>query len=155
MTESLRKRIARQIYAADPSVPGNAEDYAYAAPSVRERYEHMAVAALAQIHDEAIEEPTELSRGWSVSVGELRDAIRGIPAETEVMLTNAEVGDCEIASLSVESRLYATSDSPGLLVLQGGQVVTSEYDFHRRLDDSFAAPTRPMWDEDRKEWGNR
>ena len=93
-----------------------------------------------------------------MSVGELRASIADVPDDYEVVLDNAEVDDCEISAVRVvalheavttddpcvmddddwcfkhahEERRYV--NAPGLLVLGGGQIISSEYAYHYRLD---------------------
>lgn len=102
------------------------------------------------------------SRGWSITVGELRAALEGVPDDYEVMLENAEVDDCEISNVNIrmlippattesgECEIYDSGwcgahstwdhegrphvNSPGLLVLGGGQILNSEYGYLPRLD---------------------
>lgn len=92
------------------------------------------------------------SDGWSISLRELRAAIKGLPDEWEVVLDAADVEDCEIAALHVHGRHGPTDQTCGLLVLSAGQVISSEYDYHRRLDASFEDPSHPRWDEETASW---
>lgn len=80
------------------------------------------------------DEESPIVSGWSMTVGELRAAIEGVPDDYEVMLENAEVADCEISSMHVYGLFPPALGSVGLLVLGGGQVVTSEYAYHPRFD---------------------
>lgn len=73
-------------------------------------------------------------KGWSATVGELRAAIQDVPDDYEVVLDNADVEDCEIATVYVRALMDPALDAPGLLVLGSGQVITSEYHYHPRLD---------------------
>lgn len=73
-------------------------------------------------------------KNWSMTVGEMRAAIDGVPDDYEIVLDNAEVDDCEISNVSVDIRLDPALDCPGLLVLRGGQIISSEYEYHARLD---------------------
>lgn len=72
--------------------------------------------------------------GWSITVGDLRRALDGVPDDYEVMLENAEVDDCEISNVNINHLYRPYADAPGLLVLGGGQIITSEYGYHERLD---------------------
>lgn len=56
--------------------------------------------------------------GWSITVGELKQAIAEIPDDYEVMLENAEVDEVDISNVNI-NRLYPPSatGSPGLLIL--------------------------------------
>ena len=84
--------------------------------------------------EDFMDEESPIMNGWSMTVGELRAAIEGVPDDYEVMLENAEVEDCEISSMSVQALLPPALGSTGLLVLGGGQIVTSEYAYHPRFD---------------------
>lgn len=75
-----------------------------------------------------------ISRGWSITVGELRDAIKDIPDDYEVMLENADVDDIDISNVNINSLYPPALGSPGLLILGGGQIVNSEYAYHDRMD---------------------
>lgn len=101
--------------------------------------------------------------GWSITVGELRKAIEGVPDEYEVMLEDADVDDCEISSIRVNHLYPPFEGAPGLLVMGGGQIVTYEYGYEERMDISFGdAPERTkeelralkskFWDTERGEW---
>lgn len=90
-------------------------------------------------------------RRWSVTVGELRAALDGVPDDYEVVLTNADVDDCEIAGLEVDQMFPPALDAPGILTLHQRQIITSEYHFHPRLDVSFKMPT-PRWYPHEQAW---
>lgn len=93
-----------------------------------------------------------ISAGWSITVGQLRAALRGVPDDYEVMLDNAEVDDCEISNVNI-SRLYPPSvESPGLVVLGGGQIVTSEYAYHQRMDAHHLIGGDLWWNQDDHYW---
>ena len=89
--------------------------------------------------NESDEGPAHLSSGWSITVRELKDALRDIPDDYEVMLANCEVDDIEIGEARIAD-LYPPTPfgSPGIVTIEGGQVVSSEYDFNNRIDASFA-----------------
>lgn len=72
--------------------------------------------------------------GWSITVGELRAAIENVPDDYEVMLTNAEVDDIEIANVNIESLYPPFEGASGLLVLGGGQILNYEYAYDERMD---------------------
>lgn len=84
--------------------------------------------------EDFMEDESPIMSGWSITVGELRAAIEGVPDDYEVMLENAEVEDCEISSMHVYGLLPPSLGSVGLLVLGGGQIVTSEYAYLPRFD---------------------
>lgn len=93
---------------------------------------------------------TPNSRGWSITVGDLRRALEGIPDDYEVMLTNADVVDTDISNINIDSLYRPYANSPGLLILGGGQVVNSEYAYHQRMDRGFAGDDRSArWVEQR------
>jgi hypothetical protein len=75
-----------------------------------------------------------VSGGWSITVGELKRALADIPDDYEVMLENAEVDDCDISNININTLIPPALGSPGLLVMGGGQIVNSEYAYHERLD---------------------
>jgi hypothetical protein len=83
----------------------------------------------------SVEEPDYISLGWSISVAELKLALKDIPDDYEVMLENAEVDDIDISNVNI-NRLYppTSTGSPGLLILGGGQILNSEYEYHNRMD---------------------
>lgn len=99
------------------------------------------------------EEPNQLSRGWSLTLGELRKAIDGLPDDYEVMLCNAEVDDIEIEEAQIDG-MYPPSatGSPGLFILRGGQIITSEYDYHNRMDAHHALGGDSWWSPDKQQW---
>jgi hypothetical protein len=85
--------------------------------------------------DNRVSEPAHISRGWSITVGELKRAIADIPDDYEVMLENAEVDDIDISNVNINKLMPpSVTGSPGLLILGGGQILNSEYDYHNRLD---------------------
>lgn len=96
-----------------------------------------------------------MSYGWSITVGELKAALKDIPDDYEVMLENAEVGDIEIADLR-PSRIYPPTPmgSPGLVILSGGQIVNSEYDYDNRMDAHHEIGGDKHWDSVNKRWKN-
>lgn len=91
-------------------------------------------------------EPDYISKGWSITVGELKRAIADIPDDYEVMLSNAEVNDIDISNVNIDN-LYPPSatGSPGLLILGGGQILNSEYDYHNRMDAHHAVGGDKSW----------
>jgi len=102
--------------------------------------------------DDPYEEPAHISSGWSITVGELREAIRNIPDDYEVMLENAEVDDCEISNVNINlSYPPSATGSPGLLVLGGGQIVTSEYDYHNRMNAHHTVGGDQWWNNHRED----
>lgn len=104
---------------------------------------------------EVYEEPPHRSSGWSMEVGVLKKALRYVPDSYEVMLTNAEVDDCEIAALHIESMYPPDEEGPGLLVLGQGQVVSSEYGFHERMDEDHELGTSMGWNTRKSRWQSR
>lgn len=97
-------------------------------------------------------DPSHRSSGWSTTVGSLKAILRYVPNDYEVMLENADVDDCEIASLNVERMYPPVEDSPGLLVLSGGQTVSSEYGYHERMDEDHEVGTALRWIERKNRW---
>lgn len=93
--------------------------------------------------------PALISHGWSITVGELRRALDGIPDDYEVMLENADVGDIDISGVNI-NRLIPPSatGSPGLLILGGGQILNSEYDYDNRMDAHIEIGGDKMWRRD-------
>lgn len=101
-------------------------------------------------------EGTLISKGWSITVGDLRRAIDGVPDDYEVMLENAEVGDIEIANVNIEALLPpSATGSPGLMILGGGQILNSEYDYDNRLDAHMELGGDKYWDDKQQEWRDR
>lgn len=100
------------------------------------------------------EEPATLCSGWSITAGELKQALKDVPDDYEVMLENAEVGDIEISNVSI-GRLYPPSatGSPGLLILGGGQILNSEYDYDNRMDAHHAVGGDRWWNSNEGYWG--
>lgn len=91
------------------------------------------------------------SNGWSLTVGDLKKMLADMPDDYEVMI---DEGDCEIASAYAD-RYYDRTPmgSTGILVLGMGQVVSSEYDYHNRLDvalDTGLGDSR--WDPKEQRW---
>lgn len=80
------------------------------------------------------------SRGWSITVEQLRKALEDIPDDYEVMLENADVGDIEICGAHLSLVFPPTETSPGLLVLGGGQILNYEYGYDERLSRFLDAP---------------
>lgn len=81
------------------------------------------------------DEPAYVCSGWSITVGELKKALADVPDDYEVMLENADVDDIEISNVNI-NRLYppTATGSVGLVILGGGQIVNSEYDYDNRMD---------------------
>jgi len=78
---------------------------------------------------------SNLSSGWSITVGELKKAIADIPDDYEIMLENAEVDDIDISNININRLMPPTpTGSPGILILGGGQILNAEYDYDLRLD---------------------
>ena len=75
-----------------------------------------------------------ISRGWSITVGELKRALADVPDDYEVMLTNAEVDDIDISNVNIDGLYPPALGSPGIFRLGGGQIITSEYAYHSRMD---------------------
>lgn len=71
--------------------------------------------------------------GWSVSIGELRKAIQDIPDDYELVIDGVEV-DCDLNSLHPRRLMHPVLDKPGLLVMEPGMPITSDYEYHPRLD---------------------
>lgn len=86
--------------------------------------------------------------GWSITVGDLRRALDGVPDDYEVMLSNAEVDDCDISNVNVDSLYPPFEGAPGLLVLGGGQTLNHEYGYHERMDRGHEGT------DDVKSWHN-
>lgn len=93
------------------------------------------------------------SSGWSMKVSELKRALRYVPDNYEVMLENGDVDDCEIATLHVTRMYPPTDDSPGLLVLSQGQVVSYEYAYHDRMDEDHNLGVAFSWNNGK--WSSR
>ena len=94
-----------------------------------------------------------ISRGWSITVGELRSALEGVPDDYEVMLTNAEVDDTDISNVNIDGIYPPALGSPGILRLGGGQILNSEYAYHERMDAHHAVGGDEYWTE--KGWTTR
>ena len=95
--------------------------------------------------------------GWSINAGELKRALANVPDDYEVMLENAEVDDTEISNININRLLPPFKGSPGLLVLGGGQIVSWEYGYERRMDAVYGEEPDPgyierRWLPDRGGW---
>ena len=90
--------------------------------------------------------------GWSMSVGEIKKALSSVPDDYEIMVDNAEVDDCEIAEVHIRNMYPPALDSPGLVILSCGQVVTSEYDYHPRMDADHMIGGTLWWNSQTQEW---
>lgn len=86
-----------------------------------------------------------ITSGWSITVGELKKAIVDLPDDYEVMLTNAEVDDCDISNVNIDGLYPPALGSVGLLILGGGQILNSEYAFHERMDAHHAVGGDKRW----------
>lgn len=75
-----------------------------------------------------------ISRGWSITVAELKRALADIPDDYEVMLTCAEVDDTDICNVNIDGIYPPALGSPGIFRLGGGQILNSEYAYHERMD---------------------
>lgn len=97
-------------------------------------------------------EPDLISNGWSITVGELKKAIADLPDDYEVMLENAEVDDIDISNVNI-NKVYPPSatGSVGLLILGGGQLLMSEYDYWNRMDAHHSVGG-DMWWNSEKGW---
>lgn len=76
-----------------------------------------------------------------------------MPDDYEVVIDNCEAEDCEISAVFVYQQFPPALNVAGLLVLRGGQQITSEYEYHPRLDvslDYSGATIR--WKELTQEW---
>lgn len=96
-------------------------------------------------------------QGWSLSVGTLLHALKDLPSDTEVMLSNAEVGDIDIADLHIET-LYPEArgiGAPPILVLGSRQVVSSEYAYPQRMDAAHLLGNDSRWDDKSNTWRTR
>lgn len=96
-----------------------------------------------------------ITRGWSITVGELKAALEGIPDDYEVMLENAEVDACDISNVNINTLMPPSLGSPGLLILGGGQIVNESYAYHPRLDAHLDVGGDKRWDESVSEWRMR
>ncbi|QRI45560.1 hypothetical protein SEA_EKHEIN_86 [Gordonia phage Ekhein] len=95
------------------------------------------------------------SNKWSASVGEMKAALANVPDDYEIVLDGADVDSCEIGELRIAHLFPPTPHgNAGLVVLNQGQVVTAEYDYHERLDTYLDHPESgvKVWDEPAKEW---
>lgn len=93
-------------------------------------------------------DPALISSGWSITVGELRQALADIPDDYEVMLENADVDDIDISNVNI-NRLYPPAlGSPGLVILGGGQILNSEYAYHARMDTHHEIGGDKHWRSD-------
>lgn len=93
-------------------------------------------------------------RGWSITAADLKKALEAVPDDYEVMLTCADVDDCDIASMRIDGLYPPALGSPGLLILGGGQVVNAEYAFHERMDTHHMVGGDRAW-SDEKGWYDR
>lgn len=96
-----------------------------------------------------------ISRGWSITVGELKRALADIPDDYEVMLTNAEVDDIDISNVNIDGVYPPALGSPGIFRLGGGQIINSEYAYHSRMDAHHAVGGDSYWttrDNPEGEW---
>lgn len=100
--------------------------------------------------NDGVDDDRYISSGWSITVRELRAAIDGLPDDYEVMLTNAEVDDCDISNVNIDSIYPPSLESPGLLILGGGQILSSEYAYHERMDAHHLLGGTRRWVKD--EW---
>ena len=75
-----------------------------------------------------------ISRGWSITVGELKRALADVPDDFEVMLCNAEVDEVDISNVNIDGLYPPALGSPGIFRLGGGQILNSEYAYHERMD---------------------
>lgn len=91
----------------------------------------------------------EFGKGWSITVAEMKEAIKDVPDDYEIVMDNAEVDECEIASVTIADMYPPALGAAGLVVLRGGQVISAEYDYHVRLDASFDFPS-DSWND--REW---
>lgn len=99
-----------------------------------------------------------ISNGWSITVAELKAALAEVPDDYEVMLTNAEVDDCEISNINIDVLYPPALGSPGLFLMGGGQIVTSEYAFHERMDAHHEVGGTKTWrmpGNNPEGWGER
>jgi hypothetical protein len=92
--------------------------------------------------------------GWSITVGEMKKALENIPDDYEIVIENCEVGDCEISGAAIYLNFPPENDGVGLIVLGGSQVITSEYNFHERMDAWLWLSSNPVlrWDSQAKAW---
>ena len=105
------------------------------------------------MHGEVDDSP--ISRGWSITVAELRAALEGVPDDYEVMLENAEVDDCDISNVNINTLMPPALGAPGLLILGGGMILNSEYAYHPRLDAHLDMGGDKSWDESVSKWRKR
>lgn len=98
-------------------------------------------------------EQTVISRGWSITVAELKSALADIPDDYEVMLENADVEDIDISNVNINT-LYPPSatGSPGLVILGGGQILNSEYDYDNRMEAHHAIGGDKYWSSQEERW---
>lgn len=101
-------------------------------------------------HGEIDDRP--LTNGWSMTVGELKAALKDIEDDYEVFI---DLGDCEIntAHLSTAGLFRPSLGSNGLFILDAGQVVSTEYGYHSRMDVDHSIGCNLYWNG--KEWGTR
>ncbi|WP_181273617.1 hypothetical protein [Brevibacterium oceani] len=89
---------------------------------------------------------------WSMTIGEMRAAITDLPDDYEIVLDGADVSDCDIAEMHIDSVYDPALDAPGLLVLTAGQTISEDYHYHPRLDVELEIGTAPRWDETDRTW---
>lgn len=87
--------------------------------------------------------------GWSITAGELKRALADVPDDYEVMLENAEVDDMAISNVNIDRMLPPFKGSPGLVVLGGGQIVSWEYGYERRMEAVYGEKPDPTYIERR------
>lgn len=87
-----------------------------------------------------------------MTVGEMKEAIKDLPDDYEVVIDGADVEDCEIAELHLDSLYTPHLDHTGLVVLSAGQPISEDYDYHVRLDVALDYDKGVRWDEENKRW---
>jgi hypothetical protein len=93
---------------------------------------------------------------FSTSVGLLRKALEGQPDDYEVVITNCDIGDVEIAGLFPDRIIPPALDAPGLVVLEAGQEITMEYEYYPRLDVALEHRSGSIsWNLRTEEWERR
>lgn len=90
-------------------------------------------------------EDSIISKGWSISVAELKAALSDLPDDYEVMLTNADVDDISICNVNIDGLYPPALGSPGILRLSGGQIVNSEYAYWERMDAHHEVGGDSVW----------
>lgn len=96
-----------------------------------------------------------LHAGWSMTVGEMRKAIADVPDDYEIVIDAADVDDCEIAEAKIRDLYPPALGSSGLLVVTCGQVISSEYFYHDRMDAGHMSAGYPYWDSKAEKWVQR